>query len=104
MLHNTSVSQYSDDSWVRNVRRWILFSPVVCDLSNLKKYRYNDGCFYIGSWKDGKRHGTGTYVDRSGEHICGEFRNDRIYNGEGVICYKDGHFFGSFVDGQKAGK
>lgn len=103
-VRNVSLYRDTEDSWVRSVRGWILFSPVVCDQLNLKKYRYNDSCFYIGDWKDGKRHGKGTYVDRSGEKMSGDFRNDRIYNGEGVICYKDGKFIGNFVDGYKFGK
>lgn len=103
-LRDISLYRDSEDSWTRSVRGWILFSPAVCDISDFKKYRYNDGGFYIGNWRDGKRHGNGIYVYCSGEKMSGEFRNDQIYNGEGVVCYKDGRFIGSFVGGQKTGK
>ncbi len=103
-VNNVSLYEDSEVSWIRSVRGWILFSTRSSDLSNLKKYRYNDGCCYIGDWYNGKRHGKGTYIDSSGEKMCGEFRNDRIYNGEGVVCYNDGKFIGSYIEGQKTGK
>jgi hypothetical protein len=52
-------------------------------------YYYNNGDKYIGEWENDKKHGNGTYYFSSGAKYKGEFENDQR-NGYGDYTYKDG--------------
>ena len=39
-----------------------------------------DKSFYIGYWKDGKRHGQGTETNKFGKEYTGIWENDRLEN------------------------
>lgn len=103
-IKNISLPNYEADSWTYTTRSWILFSPEFNSTTDFKKFRYNEGSCYIGDWYNSKRHGNGTYINPSGEKLVGEFKNDRIFNGNGVVIYNDGKFIGSYVNAVKEGK
>ena len=70
--------------------------PVICN--------YADGSEYQGEWKDGKRHGIGTYISPTGTRYEGEWGNDGA-SGHGVCHYADGmKYDGEFEGGERHGK
>ena len=70
--------------------------PVICN--------YADGAEYQGEWKDGKRHGIGTYISPTGTRYEGEWENDGA-SGHGVCHYADGmKYDGQFENGERHGK
>ena len=52
-------------------------------------YIYPFGDYYIGDWKDGKRHGTGEYHWASGAMYKGQLENG-MKNGYGTYTFPDG--------------
>ena len=56
-------------------------------------YRWESGDEYVGEWKDGKRHGLGTYTYASGEFAgdkyVGEWK-DSNQHGQGTYTFADG--------------
>ena len=48
-----------------------------------------DGDSYVGEWKDGKRHGTGTMNFSNGDVYFGEWKNARQH-GQGFYIQSDG--------------
>ena len=62
---------------------------------------------YKGEYKDGKRHGYGTYIwkdkELKGQKYVGYFKNDKIH-GKGTLTSKDGHsFVGEFKNDKRHG-
>ena len=56
-------------------------------------YTWFDGGIYVGNWKDGKEHGQGTYTSPVGTKYVGEWRegkpwNVTIYGKSGIIIMK----------------
>ena len=56
-------------------------------------YTWFDGGIYVGKWKDGKEHGQGTYTSHVGTKYVGEWRegkpwNITIYGKSGIIILK----------------
>ena len=47
---------------------------------------------YVGEYKDGKRHGQGTYTWSNGEKYKGEWKDGKK-NGRGTFYYTDGKKF-----------
>jgi len=43
----------------------------------------------FGEWKDGKRHGQGTYIMSDGSMYAGQWK-DSVPNGEGTYTFTDG--------------
>ena len=66
---------------------------------------YKNGQYYIGEFKDGSRHGQGTYWYEDGRKYVGEYENNKR-NGKGMEYTADGQIFmeGEWVDGQYVGK
>ena len=67
-------------------------------------YLWKNGTNYMGEWKDGKKHGQGTFTygkgKWEGEKYVGEFK-DGYRNGQGTITYPDGiKYVGEFKDGE----
>jgi ribosomal protein L29 len=54
-----------------------------------KTHVYSDGSKYEGAWKDGKRHGNGTWTRPDGLKYDGEWTDDKP-NGLGTLTYPDG--------------
>jgi hypothetical protein len=52
-------------------------------------YTYSDGSTYKGEWKDGKRHGKGTWVRPDGMRYEGEWINNKPH-GQGTLTNPDG--------------
>ena len=52
-------------------------------------YIYNDGSYYVGDWKDGKREGYGIKYYIDGTVYKGQWRNDNKH-GQGSITYLNG--------------
>jgi hypothetical protein len=48
---------------------------------------------YVGEWKDGKKHGQGTYTFPDGEKYVGEFKDGKYY-GQGTYIHGKGEFEG----------
>ena len=56
-------------------------------------YTWFDGGIYVGKWKDGKEHGHGTYTSPVGTKYVGEWKegkpwNNTIYGKSGIIIMK----------------
>ena len=52
-------------------------------------YDWEDGAKYVGEWKNGKRHGQGSYIHSSGDISIGEWI-DSERKGESVYIWKSG--------------
>ena len=56
-------------------------------------YIWENGSRYVGEWKDGKKHGQGTYTSGKGEgegdKYVGEFK-DGVPNGQGTYTTSSG--------------
>ena len=58
---------------------------------------------YEGEWKDGERHGQGTYDDNAGSVYIGEWKYDER-SGEGIQIYPDGSKYeGQWENDQRSG-
>jgi serine/threonine protein kinase len=64
------------------------------------EYTYSNGDYYMGSWKDGKKGGSGTLTFNNGDKYSGEWMDDMM-NGEGTYIWKNGE---KYVGGWKDGK
>jgi hypothetical protein len=58
-----------------------------------------EGDKYLGEWKDGKRHGQGTYTYASGDKYAGEFK-DGMMHGQGTYTYGLGEWEGDKYVGE----
>jgi len=70
---------------------------------------YETGDLYKGCLREGKRHGSGFYLDRAGQMTYnGQFRDDK-YHGHGTLCSeKDGTtkmyiYDGEWIEGVRNG-
>jgi hypothetical protein len=52
-------------------------------------YTWSNGNKYVGDWKDGKRHGQGTFSAANGDKYVGEWK-DHLPNGKGIETFVDG--------------
>ncbi|TAF63927.1 MAG: hypothetical protein EAZ55_12530 [Cytophagales bacterium] len=72
-------------------------------------YLFSNGDKYVGQWKNGLRHGQGTYTwsmsgDYAGDVYVGQFANDKR-NGFGTYTYADGTLYtGQWVNGEEHGQ
>ncbi len=57
-----------------------------------------DGDKYVGEWKDGKRHGEGTYTWSDGDKYVGEYKDGKSWNGTDYD--KNGNILGKWVNGE----
>lgn len=66
---------------------------------------YFNNSKYIGEFKDAKRHGTGTFYDKSGKIVYKGDWNNNLKHGEGVMYYENGKKWieGTWESGQKHG-
>jgi len=61
-------------------------------------YLWKNGTNYMGEWKDGKKHGQGTYYFSWGGELVGEFKEDKPWN---VTEFdKDGNIIEMWVNGE----
>ena len=62
---------------------------------------FNDGDYYIGEFKNGDRHGHGTYSFNDGRKYVGEYENNKR-KGKGIEYTADGQISkeGIWADGQ----
>ena len=59
--------------------------------------------FFIGSYKNGLKHGKGTFYTKKGSRYDGEFKNDE-YDGEGSYYWQSGDkYIGQFKEGFRHG-
>jgi len=66
--------------------------------------RYANGHVYQGSWRDGKRHGKGTYHDASG-YVYNGMHHNGAREGAGTLTFADKSVYqGAFRDGQRSGE
>ena len=86
----------------------LLSSPVI---GQSKKsgllYIWENGSRYVGEWKDGKKHGQGTYISGKGvgegDKYVGEFKGG-FKNGQGKYTFKDGFGYeGEWKNGNENG-
>jgi len=71
-------------------------------------YIWENGSRYVGEWKDGKKHGQGTYTSGKGEgegdKYVGEFKGG-FKNGHGKYIWSDGdEYVGEFKDDKPNGQ
>ena len=64
-------------------------------------YIWENGSRYVGEWKDGKKHGQGTYISGKGEgegdKYVGEWKDGERWNG--TLYDKEGKIIGKFMNG-----
>ena len=64
---------------------------------------FEDGGIYVGEWKDGQRHGHGTYTWTWGDRCIGEWKED-VADGQCVHIYADGgRYEGQMRSGMRNG-
>jgi len=61
-------------------------------------YLWENGTKYMGEWKDGKKHGQGTYTLPNGSKYVGEWRENKSWNGKEYD--KKGNIIGKYVNGE----
>ena len=62
------------------------------------------GTTFFGNWKEGNKHGRGTYMSSFGLRYTGEFWQDRR-DGKGTLTTSDGErYVGEFKEGKKHGQ
>ena len=65
---------------------------------------FPNGNRYLGEWKDGLRHGYGTYTWPNGSKYIGEFKDDKR-DGQATYTYDDGsNYIGEFKDDKRHGQ
>ena len=70
----------------------------------IRTENYANGDSYTGSFKDGLRHGEGTYTVANGLVYVGEFENG-LRNGEGTYTFANGNeYVGEFKNGVRNGE
>ena len=70
------------------------------DNSTIVTKRYDDGGVYVGTFKDGLQHGTGTYTLPNGYEYSGAWVNGEI-SGVGVAKFPNGSVYeGNFIKGK----
>jgi len=74
-------------------------------------YKWENGSYYAGEWKDGKPNGYGFYSYASGDYYFGQWKNN-TFEGQGLYIASTGEvnncpncsmYVGSWVNGQKQG-
>ena len=64
---------------------------------------YANGDVYVGEWKDGSRHGQGTYTWTDGRKYVGESKDNK-WNGQGTMTWPDGQkYVGEWADAKQSG-
>ena len=67
-------------------------------------YNSSEGWIYVGDWKDGKMHGQGTYTGEYGDEYVGEWQ-DGMRHGQGTHTYSTAIWSGEwFYDDFKKGE
>lgn len=73
-------------------------------MSGRAAHMYPDGSKYIGQWRNGKRHGCGTFVYANGGRFEGQWRDDKR-EGSGTLYLPDGtKYAGGWKNGEMHGK
>ena len=62
-------------------------------------YLWENGTKYMGEWKDGKKHGHGTFTDNDGEKTVGRWENG--YFIEGTVFDKYGKTIKKWENGKE---
>jgi len=67
-------------------------------------FPYLNGATYVGEFRNGLRHGHGTFTWTNGDRYVGEFRNDERH-GQGTYTYTNGQrYVGEFTAGLRFGQ
>eukprot|EP01032_Pedospumella_encystans_P039212 gene39212-biopygen17190 len=81
--------------------------PAVVDTPNLPtpSVPLQDVPVYKGSWRNGKRHGSGKLTFSNGDLLEGEFREDKLWNGVAVHTLSSGDIYdGAVREGKHHGQ
>jgi len=63
-------------------------------------YTWSDGGIYVGNWKEGKQHGHGTYTKPAGRKYVGEWKEGK-YDGQGTETLSNGwKYVGEWREGK----
>ena len=62
---------------------------VVCSAPDSNRCIYPEGDYYVGEWKNGNRHGLGTYWSEDGDRYNG-LHKDGQRHGKGYYYWSDG--------------
>ena len=62
-------------------------------------FTWSDGRKYVGEYKDGIPNGQGTYTSSNGDKYEGEWKDEKPWNG--TYYDKDGNIKGKFVNGKE---
>jgi len=67
-------------------------------------FTWENGSSYVGEWKDGKKHGQGTFTSPDGRKYVGEYMDDKKH-GKGTFTWSDeGKYEGKWKDGKFHGQ
>ena len=91
------------DIWMNEMRNWRICIDHTEESKYNIPYKYDNGEYYIGEWKNGKINGKGTIYWSTGEKLSGEFKNGNAFNCEGTLIYKSGKYVGAIVEGLRTG-
>src|SRR3990172_10752982 len=74
-----------------------------------KKFTVGEGDSYSGEWKNGRKHGFGTYIwvkksELFGAKYIGYFENDKQTGQGGLVLPSGDRYMGEFKDGKIDGK
>lgn len=65
---------------------------------------WEDGSKYEGEWKNGERHGKGTFYYTNGDKYIGDWVRD-VQHGKGIYYFQNGERYeGDYADGERTGK
>ena len=87
-----------------NTNKLNLLSIILCMVSLIAAFYFlASGDKFEGQFKDGKKHGQGTYTFANGDVYKGQFKDDKKH-GQGTEFYESGNKYeGQFKDGLKNG-
>jgi len=81
----------------------LLSSPVIGQETGVL-YLWENGTKYMGEWKDGKKHGQGTFTSPDGSRYVGEFKDGKKH-GQGTFSLSGSKIYeGKWKNGKFNGK
>jgi hypothetical protein len=88
----------------RKGEKKVIVLKIVREIIQTKSTKTKGDYIYIGEYKDGKRHGQGTFTWADGTKYVGQYKDDKRH-GQGTYTFADGRkYVGQYKDGKKHGE
>ena len=88
----------------RKGEKKVIVLKIVREIIQTKSTKTKGDYIYIGEYKDGKRHGQGTFTYPDGDKYVGQFKDGNYY-GQGTYTYISGaKYVGGWKDGKPHGQ